>query len=693
MLGVIGGVVALIAAVGVTGAGVVFTRCSMNDLDEVSIGQNSFVYAADGSLLGSIPAEKNRQPVSLAGVSPWMPKAVVAIEDKRFYEHGGVDYVGIVRAAIADIRARKAVQGASTITQQLVRNLYKNVSSERTVDRKLKEVCLARKLDLAWSKSRILTSYMNQVFYGNRAYGIEAAAQTYFSESASELTLEQAALLAGLPQAPSEYDPFHNPKGAITRRNEVLRAMLETGDITRFEYDQASVRPLRLKAGRIYTAIKEPYFFSYVRNELIEQYGAQTVRSGGLKVYTTIDRRLQRLANKAIRDTLSYKDDPAAAVIAIDPRSGGIRAMTAVTPGQKNNQFNLVAQSRRQAGSTFKTYVLAAAVEKGMNPYDTYYTSAPFHYQPDPYSPAWDVHTYSYSYSGSMSVASATLASDNTIFAQLTLDTGPENVADMAYRLGVRQSELPVVPSLGLGSAAVSPLEMASAYATLAAGGVYSHPMAIRKVVLPDGTTDTSAGWGKPVRERVTPDWVAYEVTRVLEQNMLSGTGTGAYFGRIAAGKTGTTDDHADGWFCGYTPRLAAAVWIGYPGGEIPMNSVHGVAIAGGNLPASIWHLFMQPALENTKEIDFPPPRTPSRFVQWGHGQYANSWLGSDTTTTAETTTTTARTTTKAKPPSKPEPPPVTTIAPPPETTVTEPPVTEPPVTEPPPTIPTSTGP
>jgi penicillin-binding protein 1A len=276
--------------------------------------------------------------------------------------------------------------------------------------------------------------------------------------------------------------------------------------------------------------------------------------------------------------------------------------MTAVTPGRTGNQFNLVAQARRQPGSTFKVFVLTAAVNEGMNPDTTYYTSAPFHYQPDPYTPAWDVQTYDHSYAGSISVTQGTLRSDNTVYARLTLDVGPENVADMAYKLGVRTdlrtSDGAYVPSMGLGSRVVTPLDLASAYSTIAAGGIYSKPMAIRKVVLPGGKVDREAGWGVAQRKRVIPDWVASEVTRILSENMTSGTGTGAYFGHTSAGKTGTTDNFADAWFCGFTPSLEATIWLGYPRGEIPMLSVHGIAVSGPTFPATIWRLFMEPAVK-----------------------------------------------------------------------------------------------
>ncbi|HET7759636.1 MAG TPA: transglycosylase domain-containing protein [Gaiellaceae bacterium] len=679
-------VLVIVGAVIASGVGAVAklsSDCSLQELKAVEIGQNSFVYAADGSLLGSIPAERNRTPVMLWRVSPWMAKATVAIEDHRFYEHGGVDYQGIVRAAIKDLSAGHVVQGGSTITQQLVRNLY--ISKERTFKRKIKEACLAIRLSRARSKDWILSQYMNQVYYGNHAYGIEAAAQTYFSRHAKTLTLAQSALLAGLPQAPSIYDPLHRPGAARARRDEVLRAMLTYGDITQQQYDQAvSQKNLLLRPGRLYTTIREPYFFSYVRDQLIAEYGANTVRSGGLRVYTTINPSLQVAARKAIRDTLYLRNDPAAAVVSINPANGAIRAMTAVTPGRYGNQFNLASQARRQPGSTFKTFVLTAAVNEGMNPDTTYYVSAPFHYQPDPYTPAWDVQTYDHTYSGSISVHSATLASDNTVYAQLTLDVTPEKVAEMAHRLGIR-SHLDPVPAMGLGADAISPLEEASAYATLAAGGIYSKPMAITKVVLANGKVDTDAGWGQPDRKRVISDGVAYEVTKILEDNVLQGTGVGAYFGRPAAGKTGTTDNHADAWFSGYTPQLETTVWVGYPQGEIPMEDVHGSTVQGGTFPASIWRLFMEKALANAPALTWQYPRDPVVWRPWTQGQYGSSlrptytYTPNNSYSPTSTYTPTTRATTSSAPP--PPPPPATTGI----TVTTAPPPPPPPVVPPPP--------
>jgi penicillin-binding protein 1A len=594
------------------------SSCNLSSLQPVSVEQTSFVYAADGSLLGAIPAERNRQPVALREVSPWMHKATVAIEDRRFYTHGGVDYEGIARALWRDVTAGRVVEGGSTLTQQLVRNLY--LSRERTLGRKLKEACLAIELSRKWSKNRILQAWLNQVYFGNRAYGVEAAAQAYFAKRARALTLREAALLAGLPQAPSLYDPFRDPSVALARRNDVLQAMLANGDITQRQYESVSHTNLGLRPGELYTRIREPYFFAYVRDELIAAYGANTVRFGGLTVYTTIDRSFQRAAQEAIRNTLNEPGDPASALVAINPANGAIRAMASVSPGRRPSQFNLASQARRQAGSTFKTFVLSAAVASGIDPDAATYVSAPFHYQPKPTVRAWDVSTYDHSYLGWTSVERATLRSDNTVYAQLTLDVGPRNVAALARRMGV-QSPLTAVPSIGLGTLGVSPLDMASGYATLAAGGVYSRPTAIRRVVFPNGKVDSDIA--KPERSRVLPDWSASVVTNILEDNIRSGTGTRANLGRPAAGKTGTTDDHADAWFCGYTPNLAASVWVGYPQGEIPMESVHGIAVSGGSFPAEIWRRFMKRVLRYSPPEDWTEPEHEPVWRPFRRGKYA----------------------------------------------------------------------
>jgi penicillin-binding protein 1A len=605
---------ALLALTAAGGAVYFGSSCNLAALHPVRQADSSLVYGANGALIGVLPAVENRTEVTRAEISPWMPKATVAIEDRRFYQHGGIDPVGIVRAFVADVSAGHVVQGGSTITQELVRNLY--LSQDKTLQRKVVEACLSIKLAHAWSRDRILTAYLNDVYYGNHAYGIEAAAETYFSTPASRLTVGQAALLAGLPQAPSYYDPLHNPSAALGRRDEVLRAMERSGDISRARYSAAiRDRDLQLRPSPAY-ASREPYFVGYVENLLEQEYGAATLRTGGLKIYTTIRPRLQQAATQALSQVVYSRHDPAGAIVSVDPATGAIRAMAGVTPGAPGSEFNLATTAERQAGSTFKPIVLAAAVAQGMNPWATRYLSAPFYYPPL----QWRVGTYDGTYAGPETVAAATIHSDNTVYARLALDTGSAAIASMAQKLGVR-TRLQATPSLALGTSAVTPLDMASVYATLAAGGVYSRPLAIRRVVFPGGRTDTS--WDEVQRDRVIPDWVAATVTRVLEENMLHGTGVGAHVaGRVDAGKTGTTDDYADAWFCGYTPSLEATVWIGYPRGEIPMLDVHGAAVSGPTLPATAWRLFIQRASAGSSSLTFPAPQSAAQFAPW-NGAYA----------------------------------------------------------------------
>jgi penicillin-binding protein 1A len=605
---------ALLALTAAGGAVYFGSSCNLAALHPVRQADSSLVYGANGSLIGVLPAVENRTEVTRAEISPWMPKATVAIEDRRFYQHGGIDPIGIVRAFVADISAGHVVQGGSTITQELVRNLY--LSQDKTLQRKVVEACLSIKLAHAWSRDGILTAYLNDVYYGNHAYGIEAAAETYFSRPASRLTVGQAALLAGLPQAPSYYDPLHNPAAALGRRDEVLQAMERSGDIGQARYSAAiRDRGLHLRPSPAY-ASREPYFVGYVENLLEQEYGAATLRTGGLKIYTTIRPRLQHAATQALSQVVYARHDPAGTIVSVDPSSGAIRAMAGVTPGAPTSEFNLATTAERQAGSTFKPIVLAAAVAQGLNPWATRYLSAPFYYPPL----QWHVRTYDGTYAGPETVAAATIHSDNTVYARLAVDTGSAAIASMAQKLGV-QTRLQATPSLALGTSAVTPLDMASVYATLAAGGVYSRPLAIRRVVFPGGKTDTS--WDAVQRERVIPDWVAATVTRVLEENMLHGTGVGAHVaGRADAGKTGTTDDYADAWFCGYTPSLEATVWIGYPRGEIPMLDVHGATVSGPTLPATAWRLFMERASAGSPSLTFPAPQAAAQFAPWS-GTYA----------------------------------------------------------------------
>jgi penicillin-binding protein 1A len=583
----------------------------LDSLKPVDQGASSVVFAADGSRLGYIQSDEIRTPVALKDMPESLRAATVAIEDERFYHHGGIDYEGILRAAVKNLEAGKAVEGGSTITMQLVRNLY--VGRERTLQRKIREAKLAEQLENRHSKTWVLRAYLNSVPYGTvdgqTAIGVQAAAQTFFAKNARDLTLEESALLAGLPQAPSELNPFQNPKGALDRRNEVLAKMARLHYISRQRAMEAAATPLHVEHGDLYTRIREPFFFDYVKQQLIDKFGVNTVRKGGLKVYTTIIPKLQAAGREAIDSTLPYPTDPSAAVVAIDPHDGYIRAM-ASSSNYKHREFNLAAQGHRQPGSAFKTFVLTTAIKRGVNPYSTSYVSKPLDLHTKDYGP-WKVQTYDQTYGGTMNIERATLRSDNTVYAQLDLDLGPKSVADTAKEMGIT-TKLDGYPAEGLGglTRGVSPLEMANAYATLAAGGIRNQPIAIKRVVFPGGDVEDL---GKPQRERVLPAPVAWEVTKILKMNVLQGTGTRANIGCPAAGKTGTTDNFNDAWFVGFTPQFAASTWVGYPNALREMRSVHGISVAGGTFPAEIWNKFMQTAKANHCD-DFQQPTT---AMQW----------------------------------------------------------------------------
>jgi penicillin-binding protein 1A len=453
---------------------------------------------------------------------------------------------------------------------------------------------------------------------GKTAIGAEAAAQTYFSKHAKELTLDEAALIAGLPQAPSIYNPFQNPGAALARRNDVLQRMYTNRYITAQQEQQAVQQPLHLNPGTLYTKRHEPYFFDFVQEQLIQRYGVNVFRQGGLKVYTTIKPDLQQAARNAIAGQLNLPSDPSSAIVTIDPSNGHVLAM-ASSGTYKRSNFNLAAQGHRQPGSAFKTFVLTTAVKEGVNPNSTYYNSHPLNL--DLNGTIWKVKTYGGTYLGHVSVASATLRSDNTVYAQLDLDVGPKRVAETAKEMGIT-THLDGYPAEGLGGLrlGVSPLEMADAYATLASGGVHHRPVAITKVVFPDGKQDR---FGRNPGNRVLTDGQADAVTKILHQNVLGGTGTKANFGCPAAGKTGTTEQFNDAWFVGYTPRLSTATWVGYPNALVSMTAVHGIAVAGGTFPAQIWHDYMNVAHGSSCD-DFAPPTTP---VQWSpfFGHYATT--------------------------------------------------------------------
>jgi penicillin-binding protein 1A len=465
---------------------------------------------------------------------------------------------------------------------------------------------------------------------GQTAVGIQAAARMYFGKPASRLTLPEAALLAGLPQAPSLYNPFLDEQRATSRRNEVLRAMLRGHYIAPASAERAMQAPLGVRNSRYYTERRESYFFDYVKDQLIKRYGLNTVRKGGLKVYTTLDLKLQRLARQAIANRLANPGDPSAALVSIDPTNGHILAM-ASSQKYASSKFNLAAQGKRQPGSAFKVMVLMTALRNGVDPKATAYTSKRLLFTDPVWGPI-DVQTDDRVYRGRETLFEALVHSDNTVYQQLDLDLGPKAVRQTAYDMGIT-SKLDAYPAEGLGGLThgVSPLEMTRAYVTVNTGGFRVRPVAVTKVVFPDGRVDTSLA--RQERKKVFSDGQTNEAIKAMEANVQRGTGTAAQIGCPTAGKTGTTSNFTDAWFDGFTTGLNTAVWVGYPKSTASMTNVPPYGeMFGGTAPALIWHDFMQVAAKGRCQ-DFPTPTEPfvaSPFL----GRFARDGApGNDTTT------------------------------------------------------------
>jgi penicillin-binding protein 1A len=622
----------VLATVAFTGRQILLTTCTLKDLRPLSLGENSFLYTNHMRLLGVVPSATNRQPLPLRKISHWLPEATVAIEDARYWQHGALDYQGIARALYDDLSKGHIVQGGSTLTQQLVRNLYIG-NPQRTLSRKVKEACLAEKVFETHTRKQILGDYLNEVFYGRHAYGAQAAAQTYFSKDASELSLAQAALLAGLPQAPTTDDPITNPHAALARRNEVLRAMWKNGYISADKLRSATRKPLLLKPGHLYTQLHQPNFFGWATQELAKKLSQRQVELGGLKVRTTLDTHLQGLALHAVSSVLHTPTDPAAALVAIDPRTGAVKAMVDYLPSGRRMQFNFATQAHRSTGSSFKPITLATALTAGDSLYSTFY-GPPEIFITDPQcatgpnSGAWDVHNYADESAGTMNLLDATANSVNTIFAQLVAKVGVRNVKTMAHHLGITSSgdDFKTVCAMTLGAVGFTPLEMTDAYATFASGGIHHAPQAFESVRGPTGKLLEKLSTSG---QRVLGPNVAAELTYALRGVVEHGTGTAAAISRPSAGKTGTAENFVDAWFCGYVPQLATCVWVGYPAGEIPLLNVEGVSeVFGGSLPAEIWHDFMGPAVANLPVLPFQEPTLNGTQIN-GDGTYSYSQYSS----------------------------------------------------------------
>lgn len=592
------------------GAAYLLTRDlpKLENPDSYRLAQSSQIFDSHGHLLVTLHGEENRFIVKLKSVPKDLQRAIVAIEDQRFYKHKGIDYEGIFRAIFADVESGKVVEGGSTITQQYVKNIY--ITREKTLTRKMREAALAWQLEKVWPKNKILEKYLNTIYFGQNAYGVQAASLTYFGKSVYKLNLAQCALLAALPRSPLTYSPYTHPKAAFQRRNLVIRKMLKLRFITPAQAKLA----VKQKLGVVETPgsvdnYPAPYFVDYVKQLLIKRYGANFVFKGGLRVYTTINLKLQRYAEEAIEDVLNESGDPTGALVAIDPKTGHILAMV----GGKNFKkfkFNLATQGHRQPGSAFKPFVLTTALKDGIA-LSKRYESAPQHFDLPGHD--WEVRNYDDHYRGKINLLTATEFSDNTVFAQLAMDVGPKRIAYTAERMGI-QTRLQGNPAMALGGlrTGVTPLEMASAYSTLASRGVYHLPTPITKIAESNGRLIWRAKVvDKPIFRHKIADLVNYALMKVIQ----NGTGRRADIGRPAAGKTGTTTDYHDAWFAGYTPDLVACVWMGYPRAQIAMRDVHGIRVAGGTLPAEIWAKFMENALEEVRPSEFVLPESEVTWV------------------------------------------------------------------------------
>ena len=618
----------IVCAVGVLGVVVLFASFAqtytalaedMPELDDYSsteLAQTSVVYDANGNVVDELYGVQNRYVVPLEKIDPTLHDAVISIEDHRFYEHRGLDFEAIGRAAVENIQSLSIREGGSTITQQLIKNTY--IAQEQRLipsfERKFAEASLAWQYEEEHSKEEILEQYLNTVYFGANAYGADAAARTYFNKKAENLTLPESALLAGIIQLPGVYDPFIDPKTAKDRRNVVLDRMLEYGYITKKEHDEAVKADLVLSRGRVEHENDNEYFLNAVRRELAEEYGDETVYEGGLEIHTTLDPRLQEMANTAVDSIVDPEaGDPSAALVSVEPATGAVRAMVG---GSDFDQvkFNLATQAHRQAGSSFKPFVYAEAIEQGISP-ETTYVSEHLEVPMGPYEDPYVVDNYDFIERGPITLERAMADSDNTVFVQLALDIGLENVVEKAHEMGIT-SEVEAYPSTAIGGLGkgVTPLEMASAYSTLPNQGVHMRPYLVERVTKEENGEEIVVEEHRLKNEQALTRDEAAMVTQALRRVITDGTASyyhdlDAEIGRPSAGKTGTTNNFVDAWFIGFIPQLSTSVWVGYPDERTPMVNINGLPeINGENYPLDIWSLYMQDAVSMYPEQEFDVP-------------------------------------------------------------------------------------
>jgi penicillin-binding protein 1A len=591
----------------------------MPDLDDyhsTELAQTSLIYDTNGHVVDQLYGVQNRFVVPLEEVDPTLRQAIISIEDHRFYEHRGLDFEAIGRAAVENVESLSIQEGGSTLTQQLIKNTY-IAQQERQVpsfERKFVEGSLAWQYEKEHPKDEILEQYLNTVYFGSNAYGAEAAAKTYFNKKASELTLPESALLAGIINLPGVYDPFIDPKIAKERRNVVLDRMLAYGYISKEEHDRAVASKLDVSRGRIQYQNDNEYFLNAVRKEVAEEYGDDMVYEGGLKIYTTLDPELQAMANDAVDSIVDPEaGDPSASLVSVEPETGAVRAMVG---GSDFDQvkFNLATQAHRQAGSSFKPFVYAEAVNEGISP-ETMYVSKHLTIDMGENAKPYEVDNYDFIHRGPITLKKALADSDNTVFVQLALDLGLQKVVEMANDLGI-DTEIDAYPATAIGGlrVGVTPLEMASAYSTFANSGTHMEPYLVQKVTTDDKGKDTLLEKHETFGEEVLSKDEAAVVTEALRAVIERGTASyyhdlDAEIGRPAAGKTGTSNEFIDAWFIGFIPQLSTSVWVGYPNERRSMVNINGLEqVNGENYPLDIWSLYMQSAVQKYPIRQFDTP-------------------------------------------------------------------------------------
>ena len=593
----------LVVLVMLTGIGCGFLTASMNTrpnlAEDLTPSASSQIYDINGNEITNIHATENRMPVKIAKIPKDLQNAFIAVEDARFYEHAGIDPRGILRALWANILGGEVSEGGSTITQQLAKNAY--LTPERTIKRKIQEMFLALQLEREYTKQEILEFYLNQIYFGQGAYGVEAAAKTYFGKDVSALTLNECAMLAGIPKSPNYYSPFNNLEAARARRATVLEQMAKYHYISDSEASRLKKEDLKLARPQAGGVTEAAYFIDYVVQGLIDKYGADAVYKSGLKIYTTIDMDMQRAAEAAMKMLPTFETDknglaqPQGALVAIDPHTGQIKAMVG---GRGTDQFNRATMAERQPGSAFKPFVFAAALENRFTP-NTIIEDSPIMVGD------WEPMNYNRNFNGKVTLRYVAEQSLNVPTVKIAQKIGMDKPIYYAQEMGVSTFVLDgptndrgLATSLGGLTRGVTPLELTSAYGTFANQGIHVEPTAIIKVLDRNGKVLEQA---KPKQKNVISEASANDLTSMLQGVIARGTGTGAAIDRPAAGKTGTTSDYCDAWFVGYTTDLVAGVWIGCDDN----SDLDGMT--GGNLPASVWQAFMEKATANMPVRQFEP--------------------------------------------------------------------------------------